>query len=107
MIGIELKQKATPVLQALLEDGIIALPAGPTVIRLLPPLTIDAQEIDQVISALRKSSLSRGDHRAELSSFEFRDLISNMCGLLKLQIPRMRIHSVFELYDRPLKVLGR
>ncbi|MDC0166526.1 acetylornithine/succinylornithine family transaminase [Gammaproteobacteria bacterium] len=55
MIGIELKQKATPVLQALLEDGIIALPAGPTVIRLLPPLTIDAQEIDQVISALRKA----------------------------------------------------
>jgi len=55
MIGIELKQKATPVLQALLEDGIIALPAGPTVIRLLPPLTIDTQEIDQVISALRKA----------------------------------------------------
>ena len=55
MIGIELKQKATPVLQALLEDGIIALPAGPTVIRLLPPLTIDTQGIDQVISALRKA----------------------------------------------------
>jgi LysW-gamma-L-lysine/LysW-L-ornithine aminotransferase len=55
MIGIELKQKATPVLQALLEDGIIALPAGPTVIRLLPPLTIDAQEIDQVISALQRA----------------------------------------------------
>ena len=55
MIGIELKQKATPVLQALLEDGIIALPAGPTVIRLLPPLTIDTQEIDQVISVLRKA----------------------------------------------------
>jgi len=55
MIGIELKQKATPVLQALLEEGIIALPAGPTIIRLLPPLTIDAQEIDQVISALRKA----------------------------------------------------
>ena len=55
MIGIELKQKATPVLQTLLEDGIIALPAGPTVIRLLPPLTIDTQEIDQVISALRRA----------------------------------------------------
>ena len=54
MIGIELKQKATPLLQALLEDGIIALPAGPTVIRLLPPLTIEVEEIDRVISGLRK-----------------------------------------------------
>ncbi|HCK77073.1 MAG TPA: aspartate aminotransferase family protein [Gammaproteobacteria bacterium] len=54
MIGIELKQKATPLLQALLDDGIIALPAGPTVIRLLPPLTIEDQEIDRVISALQR-----------------------------------------------------
>ena len=43
MIGIELKQKATPLLQALLDAGIIALPAGPTVIRLLPPLTIEGK----------------------------------------------------------------
>jgi len=54
MIGIELKQKATPILQALLDDGIIALPAGPTVIRLLPPLTIETREIDRVVSALQK-----------------------------------------------------
>jgi acetylornithine/LysW-gamma-L-lysine aminotransferase len=54
MIGIELKQKATPFLQALLDAGIIALPAGPTVIRLLPPLTIEEKQLDTVIDALRR-----------------------------------------------------
>jgi len=54
MIGIELKQKATPFLQALLEHRIIALPAGPTVIRLLPPLTIAKSDLDRVVSALQK-----------------------------------------------------
>jgi len=54
MIGIELKQKATPSLQALLEHRIIALPAGATVIRLLPPLTIAKSDLDRVVSALKK-----------------------------------------------------
>lgn len=52
MIGIELKSKATPVLSALLQRGILALPAGPTVIRLLPPLVIDETLLDRVIDAL-------------------------------------------------------
>jgi acetylornithine/LysW-gamma-L-lysine aminotransferase len=54
MIGIELKQKATPSLEALLEHRIIALPAGATVIRLLPPLTIAKSDLDRVVSALQK-----------------------------------------------------
>ena len=54
MIGIELKEKATPHLMALMEEGVLALSAGPTVIRLLPPLTITRDELDSVISKLRK-----------------------------------------------------
>ena len=53
MIGIELKEKATPYLQALLNQGILALPAGPTVIRLLPPLVITEAQLDTVIEKLR------------------------------------------------------
>ncbi|HIM87125.1 MAG TPA: aminotransferase class III-fold pyridoxal phosphate-dependent enzyme, partial [Gammaproteobacteria bacterium] len=53
MIGIELKEKATPYLQALLDQGILALPAGPTVIRLLPPLVITEAQLDTVIDKLR------------------------------------------------------
>ena len=52
MIGIELKEKATPYLVALMEQGVLALSAGPTVIRLLPPLTISRDELDVVIAKL-------------------------------------------------------
>ncbi|MEM7562703.1 MAG: acetylornithine/succinylornithine family transaminase [Pseudomonadota bacterium] len=54
MIGIELKQKVQDKLAELLENRIIALPAGPNVIRLLPPLVIEKEQIDQVVAVLRK-----------------------------------------------------
>jgi LysW-gamma-L-lysine/LysW-L-ornithine aminotransferase len=52
MIGIEIKQKVAPILQALLQRRILALSAGLTVIRLLPPLVITYAQLDQVITAL-------------------------------------------------------
>jgi acetylornithine/LysW-gamma-L-lysine aminotransferase len=52
MIGIELKGKAGPYVQRLMEKGVIALLAGATVIRLLPPLVITKEEIDRVIGAI-------------------------------------------------------
>jgi acetylornithine/LysW-gamma-L-lysine aminotransferase len=54
MIGIEIKQKVAPYLQALSERGVLALPAGMNVIRLLPPLVISSQQLDQVITALQE-----------------------------------------------------
>jgi acetylornithine/LysW-gamma-L-lysine aminotransferase len=53
MIGIELKEKAGPYVQKLMEQSVIALLAGATVIRLLPPLVISKKEIDTVVSALK------------------------------------------------------
>jgi LysW-gamma-L-lysine/LysW-L-ornithine aminotransferase len=52
MVGIEIRQKVAPYLQALMQQGILALPAGLTVIRLLPPLVITTTQIDQVVAAL-------------------------------------------------------
>ncbi len=52
MIGVELKEKATPFLKLLAERGVLALPAGPTVIRLLPPLVISEAQIDAVADAM-------------------------------------------------------
>jgi acetylornithine/LysW-gamma-L-lysine aminotransferase len=52
MVGIEIKQKVAPYLQALMERGVLALPAGLTVIRLLPPLVISQAQLDRVVSAL-------------------------------------------------------
>jgi len=53
MIGIELKQKAAPYLKALQENHIIALNAGMSVIRLLPPLVITYEQLDLVADALQ------------------------------------------------------
>ena len=53
MVGIELKHKVAPYLEALLELGVIALPAGLTVLRLLPPLVITYPQLDRVVEALR------------------------------------------------------
>ncbi len=52
MVGIELKQKVAPYLKALQERRIIALNAGLTVIRLLPPLVITYEQLDAVVDAL-------------------------------------------------------
>ena len=53
MVGLELREKSKPVLLRLMEQGVLALPAGATVIRLLPPLTISYEELDRVARALR------------------------------------------------------
>jgi len=54
MIGIELKEKAGPSVQQIIEKGVIVLLAGATVIRLLPPLVITKEEIDQVLNVLKE-----------------------------------------------------
>jgi acetylornithine/LysW-gamma-L-lysine aminotransferase len=52
MVGIELRERAAPYIQALQERGVLALSAGPTVIRLLPPLVISDQQLESVVAAL-------------------------------------------------------
>jgi LysW-gamma-L-lysine/LysW-L-ornithine aminotransferase len=52
MVGIELKQKVAPYLQALQDRHILALNAGLTTIRLLPPLVITREQLDRVVAAL-------------------------------------------------------
>ena len=56
MIGVELRTKVAPVLKSLMmEHGVIALPAGPTVLRLLPPLVITEKEIDFGVQAIARA----------------------------------------------------
>jgi len=54
LLGIELKEKAQKYLQALQDEHrIIALLAGPTVMRFLPPLTITSADVDRAVEATR------------------------------------------------------
>ncbi|MXW65565.1 MAG: acetylornithine/succinylornithine family transaminase [Gemmatimonadales bacterium] len=54
MIGVELRERCRPYLEPLAERGILALPAGTTVIRLLPPLVITEAQIDEVADTLAR-----------------------------------------------------
>jgi acetylornithine/LysW-gamma-L-lysine aminotransferase len=54
MIGIELRVKPKEYILKLMEEGILALPAGMTVVRLLPPLTIEYELLDKVCDVLTK-----------------------------------------------------
>lgn len=54
MIGIELRRRATPYLKALMDEGVLALPAGSTVLRLLPPLVISDDELATACDAVER-----------------------------------------------------
>jgi acetylornithine/LysW-gamma-L-lysine aminotransferase len=54
MLGIELREHVQPYLKALAEHGVLALTASPYVIRLVPPLVIEEEQLDQVAAALEE-----------------------------------------------------
>lgn len=54
MAGIELTVAAQPYLSQLRKAGLITLPAGEKVIRLLPPLIVTVEELQKAVSVLRE-----------------------------------------------------
>lgn len=54
MVGIELTSEAKPVMKGLLEHGVIVVTAGLNTIRLLPPLVITDENIDEFIAVFDK-----------------------------------------------------
>jgi len=54
MIGIELRTRATQYLKALADEGVMALPAGRTVVRLLPPLVISDDDLARVCDTIER-----------------------------------------------------
>lgn len=54
MAAVELKGHAAPYLAALAERGVLALSAGANAIRFLPPLVIDATDIETVVEQVAK-----------------------------------------------------
>jgi predicted acetylornithine/succinylornithine family transaminase len=52
MIGVEMKDAVAPVIQKLLAAGIVCGPAGPNVLRFVPPLIVTTEQVDRVVSSL-------------------------------------------------------
>ncbi|MFO7544277.1 MAG: acetylornithine/succinylornithine family transaminase [Trueperaceae bacterium] len=59
MVGVELKEKAAPVIRALKDAGVLTIAGGPTVIRLLPPLIVTEAQVDEAVARIG-AVLARG-----------------------------------------------
>lgn len=55
MIGIECGEHQSALLAAMREKGLLALGAGPHVVRLLPPLTVTKEELDEAIHIIEEA----------------------------------------------------
>ncbi|HEY7650181.1 MAG TPA: acetylornithine transaminase [Methylomirabilota bacterium] len=55
LIGMELTQSATPVLDACREDGLLVLTAGEKVLRLAPPLIVEERDCDRALDVIEKA----------------------------------------------------
>jgi acetylornithine aminotransferase len=54
MWGIELDGPAAPVVTAARERGLLVLSAGPTVLRLVPPLIITIEDLERGVAMLEE-----------------------------------------------------
>jgi acetylornithine/N-succinyldiaminopimelate aminotransferase len=54
MVGVEMTDSVAPVVAGMLSEGIICGPAGPNVLRFVPPLIITEAIVDRVVATLDK-----------------------------------------------------
>jgi len=55
MIGVEMEKPVSALIGAIIDDGVICGPAGPKVVRFLPPLIVTRAEVDIAVSAFEKA----------------------------------------------------
>jgi acetylornithine/LysW-gamma-L-lysine aminotransferase len=55
MVAVELKRNASPVLQAMQANGVLAIPAGSTTVRFLPPLIVDREHVEEAAAVFEQS----------------------------------------------------
>jgi predicted acetylornithine/succinylornithine family transaminase/N-acetyl-ornithine/N-acetyl-lysine deacetylase len=86
LLGIELSAKVQPYLERLCERGILALPAGPRVLRLLPPLVITREQLAYVLDVVEEiltgSPVNRAIPREQ--SEEIRPEVALLQGMLRV-----------------------
>ena len=52
MIGIEMKFEVKDILMGLIEEGVLMLYSGRNILRILPPLVINEEDVTKVLDAL-------------------------------------------------------
>lgn len=54
MVAVELKRNASPILQRMQAEGVLAIPAGSTSVRFLPPLIVEQEHIKEAVEVLER-----------------------------------------------------
>ena len=55
MVALELRSRNVPVLNGLIQEGVLTLPTGPTALRYLPPLIVTGEQVDFAVAATAKA----------------------------------------------------
>jgi predicted acetylornithine/succinylornithine family transaminase/N-acetyl-ornithine/N-acetyl-lysine deacetylase len=87
LLGIELTTKVQPYLEKLCERGILALPAGPRVLRLLPPLVISHEQLTHVLNVVEEvlsGSAAKNVITAHNEQEEMRPEVALLHGMLSI-----------------------
>ncbi len=54
LLGVELDRECAPVVRECMEEGLLVVPAGPRVLRMAPPLIIEAEDVEEALSVLER-----------------------------------------------------
>jgi acetylornithine/LysW-gamma-L-lysine aminotransferase len=54
LVGVETARRSTEFVRMLQDRGVLALPAGPKVLRFLPPFVAEGSHFDEVVHALEE-----------------------------------------------------
>lgn len=85
MLGIELTAKVQSYLERLCERGILALPAGPRVLRLLPPLVITREQLERALDAVEEVLNGvPANHTAESATETLQPEVALLHGMLRI-----------------------
>lgn len=58
MQGLEFDHPVSPIINKALENGLVLISAGANIIRFVPPLIIEKEQVDEMITILRKSLIT-------------------------------------------------
>ena len=87
MLGLELSAKVQPYLERLCARGVLALPAGPRVLRLLPPLVITREQLDRALNAVEdvlKGVLESGTEATRKQAETLRPEVALLRDMLRI-----------------------
>ena len=54
LLGVEMDRECGPMVQECMREGLLVVLAGPNVLRMVPPLTIEKAEVDEALGILER-----------------------------------------------------